>query len=306
MIVARAFAPATVANLGPGYDVLGLAVGGPGDVVEAWLTDSPGVHIAAASDGVPIEPERNTAGVAALETVRRAGTDVGVTLTIEKGMPVGSGLGSSAASAAAAAFAVNAVLGSPLRRVELIDACVEAEAVVSGRHADNVAAAILGGLVLVRGVDPVEVVRIPVPAGLHVAIVTPSFELPTRTARAALPETVTLAERTRVAADIATFVAACYSDDLPLLGTCVRDDVVAEVRAGLVPGAPEALRAARAAGALASSVSGAGPTLFALCHSGRVAGRASAAMVDAFSVAGVTATAFVSPGECPGARLIDG
>lgn len=288
--------------------MLGLALAGLGDIVEARLVEEPGVrieHVSGVAD-VPTDATANTAGVAAIETIRRAGLEVGVALTIDKGMPVGSGLGSSAASAAAAAFAVNSLLGAPLRRVELIDACVEAEALVSGRHADNVAPAILGGLVLVRDVDPVDVVRIPVPIGLHVAVVTPTFALPTREARAALPEMVTLLQRTRIAADIGTFVAACYSDDLPLLARCVRDDVVAGVRASLVPGASDAITAAKAVGALGSSVSGAGPTLFALCHSPRSAAQSVKAMIEAFGAAGLDATGFVSPGECPGARLIDG
>ena len=305
----RAFAPATVANLGPGYDVLGLAVAGLGDRVTAWASDAPGVRIRSISgDGglLPTDPEKNTAGVAARETIRRAGVEVGVELAIEKGMPIGSGLGSSAASAAASAFAVNVALGSPLRRIELVEACVEAEALVSGRHADNVAPSVLGGLVLVRGVDPLEVVRLPVPEGLFLALVTPEFQLETRAARAAVPETVSLAERTRTAADIGTFVAACYSSDLPLLAGCVRDEVVTPARAALIPGAAAAINAALDGGALASSISGAGPTVFALCHSRAIAARAAGRMSGAFEAAGLASSFLLSPAECPGARLEDG
>ena len=305
----RAFAPATVANLGPGYDVLGLALSGLGDSVTAWISRTPGVRIRSITgDGgaLPLDPDANTAGVAARETIRLAGVDIGVELAIEKGMPIGSGLGSSAASAAAAAFAVNAAIGSPLRRFELVEACVEAEAVVSGRHADNVAPAVLGGLVLVRSVDPLEIVRLPVPEGLFVALVTPDFRLDTREARAAVPETVSLEERTRTAADIGTFVAACYSSDLPLLAGCVRDEVVTPARTALIPGASDAIVRAVDCGAIASSISGAGPTVFALCHSRSIADRAVIGMEQAFASAGLSSSSLVSPAECPGARLENG
>jgi homoserine kinase len=298
-----------VANLGPGYDVLGLAVAGIGDSVTAWPTAELGVRIRSISgdEGVlSLDSERNTAGIAARETLRRAGADVGVELAIDKGMPIGSGLGSSAASAAAAAFAVNVALGSPLSRIELVEACVEAEAAVSGRHADNVAPAVLGGLVLVRGVNPLEVVRLPVPEGLFVALVTPKFQLETRAARDAVPATVSLAERTRTAADIGTFVAACYSSDIRLLAGCVRDEVVTPARAALIPGAADAIDRALSSGALSSSISGAGPTIFALCHSSVIADRVVGAMASAFSSAGLSSTSLVSPAECPGARLDDG
>lgn len=302
-----AFAPATVANLGPGFDVLGLAISGVGDQVTAFVTDEAGVRIRSIhGDGgvLPLDPARNTAGIAAAQTLERAGLDCGVDLVINKGMPIGSGLGSSAASAAAAAFAVNVAIGAPLRRLELVEACVEAEAAVAGRHADNVAPAILGGLVLVRGVDPLDVVRLPVPAGLHLAVVTPDFELPTKHARAALPTSVSLKDRTRNAADIATFVAACYSSDLPLIARSVRDDIVTPARAALIPGGDAVMAAALAAGALASSISGAGPSIFALCHSPRIAAAAATAMAAAFLDAGLQSTSVVSAAECPGARIL--
>lgn len=303
----RAFAPATVANLGPGFDVLGLAVQSPGDVVVAREAARPGVHIVdiTGDDGrLPRDAERNTAGIAARFTLERAGVDMGVELEIHKAMPIGSGLGSSAASAAAAAFAVNALIGSPLRRRELIAPCVEGEAAVAGRHADNVAPALLGGLVLVRSVEPLDVLRLPVPKGLVVVVVTPDFELPTRLAREVLPEMIPLSARVRAAADIATFVAACYSSDLSLLARCVRDDIVTPARAALIPGAHEAMAVAQDVGALAASVSGAGPSIFALCHSFAVARRVATAMVGAFERAGLQSSTVVSPAECPGARII--
>ncbi len=303
----KAYAPATAANLGPGFDVLGLAIAGRGDTVVARVAGPPGVrivHVEGDDGRLPLEATENTAGVAAIHTLARAGVNIGVELEIYKNMPIGSGLGSSAASAAAAAFAVNALIGSPLRRRDLIMPCVEAEAAVAGRHADNVAPALLGGLVLVRSVDPLDVVRLPLPDGLIVVVTTPVFELSTRKARGVLPETVTLSDRVRASADIATFVAACYSSDLSLLASCVRDEVVTPLRAALIPGASAAMDAARDAGALGSSISGSGPSVFAFCHSVQVAERVKTAMIAAFADASLDADAVISPAECPGARIL--
>ncbi len=298
-------APATVANLGPGFDVLGLAIRGPGDTVLARRSAEPGVRIAAI-DGdqgrLPLETDRNTAGVAAQATLRQAGVEVGVTLEVTKGMPINSGLGSSAASAVAAAYAVNLLIGSPLRKLELIGPCVEAEAAVSGRHADNVAPALLGGLVLVRSVEPLEVVRLPVPAGLMIVVVTPEFELSTRKAREALPARVELASMVGNSANLASLISACYSGDLGLLGRCMNDHVVTPARAPLIPGGAETIEAALSAGALGGSISGSGPSIFALCHSELMGQQVAEAMQASFAMAGLDSTATISPADCPGVR----
>lgn len=304
----RVFAPGTIANLGPGFDVLGLAIRGIGDTVEARRVDGTDVRIIAMhGDGgrLPLDVARNTAGIAATETLRRAGVTAGIELEVFKGMPIGSGLGSSAASAAAAAVAVNQLLGNPLRREDLVACCVEAEAAVAGRHADNVAPALLGGLVMVQGVDELALQRLPVPPALRIAVVTPDFELSTRLAREALPTQIPLSAMVTNAWRIATFVSACYSGDLAALASCVRDDVVTPARAALIPGAEAAMEAARRSGALASSISGSGPSIFALCHSDRSAHRAAEAMVAAFGAAGLAARAIVSPADCPGAVRVD-
>lgn len=302
-----AYVPATVANLGPGYDVLGLAVSAPGDVVVARRRTEPGVVITDihGDDGrLPRDATENCAGIAAAATLARARVDTGVGLELHKGMPIGSGMGSSAASAAAAAFAVNLLIGSPLRRVELIGPCVEAEAHVSGRHADNVAPALLGGLIMVRSVDPLDIVRIPLPEGLSVVLVTPVFELPTREARAVLPDDVPMRTMVSNGANLAGLISACYSGDLGLLGRCLEGDPVTAARAGLIPGCEDVIAAARGAGAIGSSISGAGPSIFALCHAESVAAEVGEAMVRAFDAAGLDATARLSPARCPGARQV--
>jgi len=301
------FAPASVANLGPGLDVLGLALAAPGDRVTVRLTSGRGVTIAAVTgDGgaLSLDPAKNTAGIAAAATMDKAGIATGVALTLEKGMPIGSGLGSSAASAAAAAYAVNLLIGSPLRKIELVAPCLAAEAAVSGRHADNVAAALLGGLILVRSIDPLDLVRLPVPEGLVVAVVTPNMELNTRTARAALPKDVPLGSLVKSTANVGALVSACYSGDLPLLARSMTDAVATPARAPLIPGCASVIDAALDAGALGSSISGAGPSIFALCRSERSANEVAAAMTRAFKAHKLTATAIISPADCPGARRV--
>ena len=303
----RAFAPATIGNVDVGFDVLGLALEGPGDVVVASRVDGVGVVIGELTGAeVPREAERNTAGIAATQVCRRAGAGVGVRLDVHKGLAIGTGMGSSAASAAAAAFATNRLLGDPLDDEALVACCVEAEAAVSGRHADNVAPAILGGLVLVRSVDPVRLVRLPVPDGLRTVVVRPDFQVPTRQARAALPRRVELGALIDSTRNMASFVAACFRGDLALLGAAMADGVVTPVRAALIPGGPEALAAARAAGAIGASVSGAGPSLFALCDSPQAAERVGEAMVASFASAGLAAAAVHSAGQAPGAREVSG
>ena len=303
-----AFAPATVANLGPGFDVLGLAVSGPGDTVVARRSAGPLRIEAVTGEGgrLPRAVDRNTAGVAATATLRLLGLDpatAGVALHLHKGLPIGSGLGSSAASAAAAAGAVNALLGGGLQPIDLIAPCVEAEAAVSGRHADNVAPALLGGLVLVRSLDPLDLVRLPTPGGATLVIVTPDFELHTREARAALPAQVPMAQMVRHSAQLAALVAACFGNDLALLGRALPDPIITPARAALIPGGPAVLAAATDAGAVGAGICGAGPSIFAVCAAAADAPAVQAAMRAAFGAVGLDAVGLISPMDCPGMTL---
>ncbi len=302
----RVFAPATISNLGPGFDILGIAVASLGDTVVARRAPERGVRIQVitGADALPLDPEKNTAAIAAAATLRRAGIEAGVELELHKGLPIGSGLGSSAASAVAAAYATNLLLGSPLRKPELIEPCLEAEAAVAGRHGDNVAPSLLGGLILVRSLDPVDVVRLPIPDGLTLVVVTPDFSLPTREARAVLPREVPLSATVEMAANLGALVAACASGDLGLMARAMTDRIVEPRRADLIPGARAVIEAARHAGALGSSISGAGPSIFAICRSARSGQEAAEAMRRAFAAHGLAATAHLSPADCPGARRV--
>ena len=306
-MTASAFAPATVANLGPGFDVIGLAIDGIGDTVTVREGSRPGVHIAniIGDNGLlPTEPTKNTAAIAATETLKAAGIHANIEIDLHKGLPLCSGLGSSAASAAAAAYATNQFIGSPLRKLDLIGPCIEAEAAVSGRHADNVAPALLGGLVLVRSTEPPDLIRLPLPAGLSVVVVTPEHEIPTKEARAVLPKNIPLSTMVHATAQVAGLVSACYSGDLSLLSRSLEDTVVTPARIGLIPGGEKALTAALGAGALGASISGAGPSLFALCRSDRSARATAVAMQTEFQSAGIASTIQISTANCPGVRRV--
>jgi homoserine kinase len=301
-----AFAPGSIGNLGPGLDILGLAVAGAGDEVMAERAPGDGIIVRdAGHPDLPTDSNRNTAALAAREVLRRAGAaGVGLVLSVRKGLPLSGGQGGSAASAVAGAVAVNHLLGAPLDCDALLAACLEAEAVVAGRHADNVAPSLLGGIVLVRATDPPDVIRLPVPADLRVALVHPDQRLRTRESRAVLPPEVPLATALHQAAQVAALVAALAAGDYALLGRALDDRIAEPARSPLLPGFAAAKRAAIAAGALGASISGSGPTAFALARGEADARAAGTAMQAAYAEAGLTATLRVADVDRQGARVI--
>ena len=215
--VAEAFAPATVANLGVGFDILGMALEEPGDIVRVERTSQPGVvidQIDVDQGRLPRDPLKNTAGIAAGSVLKKIGAAAGVRLSIQKNLPLASGLGSSAASAVAAAVAVNAVFGAPLTRAELLPACLDGEAAVSGYHADNVAPCLFGGITLVTGTNADQITPLPVPDGIYLALVTPDVAVPTAEARAVLPKTVALHDMVAQTAAVARLVDAIHRGDV--------------------------------------------------------------------------------------------
>jgi homoserine kinase len=303
-----AFAPASVGNVGPGLDIVGLAVEGPGDRVRAEWIDGSGVRVLhPGHPELPADAERHASSLAALSVLRRAGGDVGrrgIGLTVTKGLPLAGGQGGSAASAVAGAVAVNALLGSPLGRAALIDACLDAEEAVAGRHADNIAPALLGGIVLLRTMDPLDLVELPVPPELFVVLVRPEQRMRTADARAVLPREIPRAVALHQAAQVAAMVAALAAGDYELLGRAIDDRIAEPARAGLLPGFREAKAAALDAGALGSSISGSGPTAFALARGRAAAERVAAAMVSSHAAGGRPAEAVVGPVDRRGARLL--
>ena len=299
----RVFAPGSVGNVGPGFDVLGLAVGGLGDVVHAVRDEAPGVRIAAPGHpDLPSDPERHTSGIAALAVLRRAGARFGLTLRIEKGLPLSAGQGGSAASAVAGALAASLLLEAPLEQGLLLEAALEAEAVVAGRHADNVVAILLGGLVLVRTQDPLEVVRLPVPPSLLIVLAHPDRTMPTREGRAVLPNAVPREDAVYQAAQVGALVAAAYTGDVVLFGRAIEDRIAEPVRAPLLAGFSEAKRAALGAGALGCSISGSGPTAFAVVRDTAHGARVAEAMRGAYGRLGIGCTTRMAAPDLQGAR----
>jgi homoserine kinase len=301
----RAFAPGGIGNIGPGLDILGCALTGPGDRVTATRIAEPGVRLdEPGHPDLPRDPEKHAAAIAAREVLSRAGARTfGVALLVEKGLPLSGGQGGSSASAVAGAVAVNALLGQPLGSDELLLAALAAEEQVAGRHLDNIAPAMLGGILLIRSTDPPDVLRLPVPKQLRVVLVHPSQQLRTAEARAVLPATLDRATAFAQAADVAAMVIAFHSGDFALLRRALNDRIAEPARAPLLPGFIEAKRAALDAGAFGCSISGAGPTAFAFADSDSLAERVAAAMKAAYSARGVESSARVAQIDEEGARV---
>jgi homoserine kinase len=303
-----AFAPATVSNVGCGFDVLGFALETPGDEVTARL-DTAGVRIeriVGDQGRLPRDAARNTAGVAAQALLTKLGERRGVALSIQKGLPLSSGLGGSAASAVAAVIAVDALLGARSSTETLIACALEGEQVGAGSaHADNVAPSLCGGLVLVRRPSPPDILRLPVPEGLTAVVVHPDLEIETARARALLGDLVPLADAVRQWANMGALVDGLHRGDFALIARALEDTIAEPRRAPLVPGLSGIKRAAIEAGALGCSLSGSGPSIFALCADPGTAPRVAAAMATAVRVhIGGDPETYVSPIAARGARVL--
>jgi homoserine kinase len=305
---ATAFAPATVANVGIGFDILGHTVQTLGDRVTARLASQPGIRITAITGVVsrlPLEAERNTAGKAVMSLWEVQGGQGGVELQIEKGIPLSSGLGGSAASAVAAVVAANALLPNPADKMTLLKCAMHGEQVASGSvHVDNISPSLFGGLVLTVGVDNPRIKQVPVPGGVRCVLVHPHLELETRAARGVLSANVTLSDFVWQSANLAGFISGCYSGDLDLIRDSFEDVVIERQRQALIPGFVDVRSAAMAKDALGCSISGAGPTVFAWCEAPR-AEAIRVAMTAAFAAHGLRTDSWISMIEPPGARIED-
>ena len=304
----RAFAPASVGNIGVGFDLLGHSIDGPRDIASVACIDAPVVRIdAVAGDvagaaSIPLDAAANTAGRALMAMREALGLAHGFALTLEKGIPLGSGLGGSAASCVAALVAANALLDAPLPREALYAFALEGEAASTGsRHGDNVAPMLLGGVVMAL---PTRMVALPVPPGLHAVVVHPDQVLETRRARAVLVEPYPLPAIVAHGACLAQFISGLHTGDLDLVRAGLRDLLVEPRRAALIPGFPQVKVAALEHGALGASISGAGPSVFAWFASQQAAEAAAPAMRAAFVDSGFDARAYVSPVAGPRADLI--
>ena len=307
--------PGGIGNLGPGLDVLGCALTGARDEVIAEWSQTAGITIIdAGHPQLPTDPAKNTASIAAASVMRAAITrgmrmsHPGIAITIKKGLPLSGGQGGSAASAVAGAVAANALIwpvGSGLTQNELLTCALEGEETVAGRHLDNIAPSLLGGIVLVRSLDPIEVVKIPAPEGLRIVLATPAQQLTTTKARSVLPIEVPRSIVVHQLAQVAAIVSACHSGDLALLGRAMDDRIAEPARTPLLPGFADAKVAAIDAGALGVSISGAGPTAFALCDSEATASKIAQAMQSAYARAGLDCTVRICEIDTQGAIVRD-
>jgi homoserine kinase len=306
-----AFAPASIGNVGVGFDMLGLALGGgAGDTVIATRSESAGISIdeVRGLDGeihpyLSNDPLENTASIAAHALWDAAGATGGAVLKVHKGVPLQSGMGSSAASAVAAVVAVNALLDQPLDHVELLPYALEGEKYASGGlHADNVAPSLLGGLVLCPTVLLPDVVRLPVPTGVSAVLLHPELQVNTAHARRGLARGYSMQQWLEQQGYLAGFIAGCMAGDVGLIGRTLRDVVIEPQRAAAVPCFHDVKAAAMRSGALGCSLSGSGPSIFALCEE-RMAANLASAMEQACRALGIDCQSWVSPLDAAGARL---
>lgn len=306
----RVFAPATVANVAVGFDILGFAIHGPGDEIVLRRSTQPGLRISVITGTgekvLPLAVEKNTAGFAALSVLRYLGKeDLPLEMEIHKKMPFGSGLGSSAASAAAGAFAVNTILGSPLSKVDLLPFAVAGEEIADGAyHADNVGPSLLGGILFIRDNKSLDIQQLPVPDDLYAAVVYPYVEILTKDARAVLSGQLELTQHIQQNGNLGALLIGLYENDYELIARALEDVIIEPQRSRLIPGFADVKKTAIETGALGASISGAGPSVFALCK-GEVAAKAVAlAMKAAFKAHNIDSNFYASPINTEGAIQI--
>lgn len=304
----KVFAPATVANVACGYDILGFAIDNPGDELIMELTEKKGVEIAdIQGDGgqLPRDPFKNSATVAIMDYLNHIEADFGCKVWIKKMMPSGSGLGSSAASAVAGVYAINMLCGEKLTKFEMLPFLLNAEEVAcDAAIADNVAASLFGGFILVRSYEPLDIVQIPVPEELWCAVINPDVIILTKDARDILPKEISVAQSIRQSANVGGLMVGLLRGDYDLIGRSLVDHIAEPYRRKLIPGFDEMKSAAIQAGALGSSISGSGPSVFALCKGQETANKAGAAMKSVMDNLGIGAEVYISKVNQDGPKVL--
>ncbi|GAA4433657.1 homoserine kinase [Ravibacter arvi] len=306
----KVFAPATVANVACGFDIFGFAVDHPGDVVEIRRKPEPGITIEAiyGDEGrLPTDPNRNAVTVVMLHLLAHLNiTDFGASVVLHKNMALGSGMGSSAASSVAGVVALNEMLGSPLTRKELLPFAMQGELMAAGAaHADNVGPSLLGGFLVIRSYNPLDVFNISVPRELYCTLVHPDVEVNTKDARLILRNEVSLKNAITQMGNVAGLISGLMTGDYNLISRSMVDVIIEPVRAILIPEFNEVKQAALDNGALGCSISGAGPSMFTLARSAADAERIGKAMKHTFASAGISSTSYVSGINMEGPRILD-
>jgi homoserine kinase len=305
----KVFAPATVANVVCGFDVLGFAVDAPGDEVIMRLTDKPGVSILKIEgDGgrLPLAADKNTVSASVQHYLKHINRpDIGVEIELYKKMPIGSGLGSSSASTVAGLFAINSLLDNQLSAMELVPFAMKGEELACGfGHADNVAPAVLGGFVLIRSYEPLDIIKLPVPKGLYCAIVFPDVDVPTRDARQMIRSKVLLKDAVIQWGNIAGLVSGLFMNDLDLIGRSMHDVLVEPTRSILIPDFYKLREMAMERGAISFGISGSGPSVFAFAKDEETAHRITKKIQQHLTNLHINSNTYVSPINEQGPKII--
>ncbi len=302
----KAFGPATVSNVGPGFDLLGFALEAPGDEMiirknhtgSLVLKDESGCNL-------PLDPEKNVAAVAATALLNEAGSSEGFDLVFTQKIPPGSGLGSSAASCVATVVGINELLGSPFETAALIPYALEGEKVSNGTIvADNIAPALLGGVTLIRGYDPLDIKHIPYPADLWCAVVHPRLEIKTLESRKLIPDTVPLQTALKQCGNLAGLVAGFATEDYPLITRSVTDQFAEPYRKHQLPEFDKLKNSALKAGSVGTGLSGSGPSVFSLCRGEEMAQLVGQIMHDHLSVRDIESKIYVSKISEAGCKIV--
>jgi homoserine kinase len=301
----RIKSPGTVANLVCGFDILGLALNDPFDIMEVKLLNEPKVVISNRDDfNLPTDPEKNVAGVVFLAAMEKLNnSEIGFEVIMEKHIKPGSGIGSSAASAAGAAVAANHLLGNIFSKDELVQLAMNGEKLASGvKHADNIAPCILGGVSLIRSIHPLDIISIPAP-DLHVTVVHPQIEVRTSDARQILKQQVLLKDAIRQWGNIAGLVTGFMKNDYDLIGRSLEDVIIEPVRSILIPGFDEVKRNCKEAGALGGGISGSGPSIFMLSKEEKTAREVEKVMKEVYEKIGIEYFTYVTTINKDGVQL---
>jgi len=303
----RIFSPATIANLSCGFDTLGLALTSVGDEMLLKKTATKGVTISKIEGAdLTFDSTQNVASVVAIAMLEAANADFGVDIELYKKVKPGSGLGSSASSAAGAAFAVNELLGKPFSQLELTNFSRIGEEIACGSPiADNVAAAIYGGIILVKNYEPLEIIKLPVPNELWATVIHPQIEVKTEDARNALPKNIPIADSTRQSANLAGLVSALYTDDYALISRSLIDIIAEPYRKGLIPLFDDVKINALAKGALGVGISGSGPSIFALCKGESDANNVAKTMRGVYQNSSIDFNIYVSKINTEGVKILE-
>ena len=305
----KVFAPATVANVVCGFDVLGFAVNEPGDEVIMRLTGKPGINISKITGDngrLPLDPQKNTVSVSVEHYLNYIGRpDIGLDIELHKKMPIGSGLGSSSASTVAGLFAAKSLLDDQTDLLELLPFARKGEEMACGHgHADNVAPALLGGFVLIRSYEPLDVIKLPHPAGLYCAIVFPDVDVPTREARQIIRTKILMKDAVTQWGNIAGLVSGLFLNDLDLIGRSMQDVLVEPVRSMLIPDFYKMREIAMETGAISFGISGSGPSVFSFTRDEETAKQIAQKLQKQLASIQINSNAYVSPINDEGPKIL--